>query len=81
MPKAFDIATEIAENPALQLGMVKQLLTENGSETNLVEVMQREGELLAKAYASAEHKEAVSAFIEKRAPDFRKAAQAGKVTD
>ena len=80
MPKAFDIATEIAENPALQLGMVKQLLTENGSETNLVEVMQREGELLAKAYASAEHKEAVSAFIEKRAPDFRKAAQAGKVT-
>ncbi len=74
MPKAMDLAREIGANPSLQLGMVKQLLTENGSETNLVRVMQREGELLNEAYASAEHKEAVAAFLEKRSPDFRRAA-------
>ena len=74
MPRALELAGEIAANPALQLGMVKQLLTANGSETNLVEVMKREGEMLAQAYASAEHKEAVSAFLEKREPDFRNAA-------
>ncbi|MBJ40486.1 MAG: enoyl-CoA hydratase [Gammaproteobacteria bacterium] len=71
MPKAMELAREIAANPSLQLGMVKRLLTENGSETDLELVMKREGELLNEAYASAEHQEAVSAFLEKRAPDFR----------
>ena len=32
----------------------------------------REGDVLAKAYVSAEHKEAVDAFLAKRQPVFRR---------
>ena len=46
------------------------MLTANGVETDIAKVQQREGEILAKAYASAEHKEAVEAFLAKRAPVF-----------
>jgi len=71
MDKAKAIAGEIAVNPARQLGMVKALLTENGSESDIDLVQKREGEALAECYVSPEHKEAVQAFIEKREPDFR----------
>jgi len=71
MDKAKAIAGEIAANPARQLGMVKSLLSANGSESNIDLVQQREGEALAKCYVSPEHKEAVQAFIEKREPNFR----------
>ena len=46
------------------------LLTENGAETDMGAVQRREGEALQRAYVSAEHKEAVSAFLEKRPPNF-----------
>jgi enoyl-CoA hydratase/carnithine racemase len=70
MPVAEEMAKTIAANPALQLGMVKQLLTENACETDLGLVQKREMERLAVAYESAEHKEAVTAFLEKRQPNF-----------
>ena len=44
----------------------------NGSETDISLVQKREGEVLAKAYASAEHREAVDAFLNKRAPVFKR---------
>ncbi len=71
MTRAKQIAREIAMNPARQLGMVKALLTANGSETDIDQVQKREGEALALCYVSPEHKEAVQAFIEKRQPNFR----------
>ncbi|HJL60583.1 MAG TPA: enoyl-CoA hydratase-related protein [Pseudomonadales bacterium] len=71
MSKAMEIALEIANNPSRQLGMIKTLLTENGSETNIDQVQMREGKALAECYVSPEHKEAVQAFIEKRPPSFR----------
>jgi 2-(1,2-epoxy-1,2-dihydrophenyl)acetyl-CoA isomerase len=71
MTRATSIANEIAVNPARQLGMVKSLLTQNGSETDINAVQQREGKALEICYTSAEHKEAVQAFMEKREPDFR----------
>jgi enoyl-CoA hydratase/carnithine racemase len=71
MDKATTIAREIAQNPARQLRMVKSLLGANGSESDLNAVQKREGEALAECYVSAEHKEAVQAFIEKRQPNFR----------
>ena len=71
IPTARNIAGEIARNPEPHLRWVKELITQNGSETNIKEVQRREGEVLAKAYVSAEHSEAVNAFIEKRTPDFR----------
>lgn len=72
---AQKLAGEIAQNPAPQLRWIKQLLTENGSETDLAEVQRRELALLQQAYDSAEHKEAISAFMDKRPPDFRAAAR------
>lgn len=72
MIKAKSIAREIAANPSPQLRMIKKLLTENGVESNLDLVQKREGEALAIAYKSREHKEAVQAFLEKRPPDFSK---------
>ncbi|HEX2849061.1 MAG TPA: enoyl-CoA hydratase-related protein [Acidimicrobiales bacterium] len=64
-------ARSYAENPTPQLRWIKQLLSENASETDLKLVQQRELAMLEKAYASAEHKEAVAAFLEKRPPVFR----------
>lgn len=70
LDKALELANAIAANPSPQLRWVKQLLTANGSSTDLDGVQQLEGELLAKAFATPEHKEAVAAFLEKRPPDF-----------
>lgn len=69
---ARKLALEIAANPSRQLRWVKQLLTENGSETDIKKVHEREGKVLAKAYESDEHQEAVAAFLEKRQPVFNR---------
>ena len=58
-------------NSDTALRYVKELLTLNAVETDISLVQQREGELLAKAFESPEHKEAITAFQEKRAPKFR----------
>ena len=70
--EASALAREMAANPAPHLRWVKELLTKNGSETDIALVQKREGEVLAKAYVSAEHKEAVDAFLNKRPPVFRR---------
>ena len=62
----------MAANPSRHLRWVKQLLSANGSETDIAKVQRREAEVLAKAYVSAEHKEAVDAFLAKRQPVFRR---------
>jgi len=68
--EAVELATRIAANPAPQLQWTKQLLIENALETDLEVVQQREMEVIARAFATPEHAEAVRAFIEKRPPDF-----------
>ena len=55
--------------------MVKELLTQNGSEADLDTILARETTALELAYKSPEHKEAVNAFMEKRKPDFRKVVE------
>lgn len=55
--------------PAVQFA--KRLLTMNGAEPDLALVEQRELDLLQQAYATPEHREAIAAFTEKRAPRFR----------
>ncbi len=74
---AKDAARAMGENPQGALRMVKQLLTQNASEGDTRLVQQREIAALTQCYASPEHKEAISAFLEKREPDF-KAARARK---
>lgn len=74
LDEATALAREMGANPSRHLRWVKELLTANGSETDIAKVQQREGEVLAKAYVSAEHKEAVDAFLAKRKPNFKRAS-------
>lgn len=71
LSEATELAREIAGNPAPHLRWVKELITANGFETDIKAVQKLEGEVLAKAYESQEHREAVDAFVAKRAPDFK----------
>ena len=68
---AMGLAADYADNPDPQLRMIKQLLTENGSETDLGLVQRRELAALSAAFKTPEHREAVDAFLQKRAPKFR----------
>jgi len=70
LPLALALAGEIAANPAPQLRMIKQLLSENGSATDLDAVQRRESDMLRECWKSPEHREAVAAFLEKRPPRF-----------
>ncbi len=72
LPTALELASEMAANPSRHLRWVKQLITENGSETDIRKVHEREGKVLAQAYVSEEHKEAVDAFMSKRKPVFKR---------
>lgn len=68
------LGREIAQNPARQLRMIRQMIRDHGPEQDITSVQRREGELLDECRASPEHSEAVDAFINKRAPDFHKVA-------
>jgi len=68
--QAIALAREIGANPAPQLRMTKQLLTLNGSATDLTEIQRAETRLLRECWETPEHKEAVRAFLEKRPPRF-----------
>lgn len=71
LERALAIAGAIAANPGPQLRMIKDLLTRNAAETDLAAVQQRETEMLRVCWKSAEHREAVDAFLHKRPPKFR----------
>ncbi len=68
--QALETAAMMAANPDRQLRMIKDLLSKNGADSDLDAVMEREYTYLFECYNSPEHKEAVNAFIEKRAPVF-----------
>ena len=70
LDEALGIAGEIGAHASPQLRMIKRLLTENAMETDLTEVQRRESELMRECWKSPEHAEAVSAFLEKREPNF-----------
>ena len=69
--EALELARMIASNPDPQLRMTKALLTRNASESDLDRVQALESEMLRECWKSAEHAEAVAAFLEKRTPKFR----------
>lgn len=73
LPVAHAHVRAMGENPQMALRTAKQLLTQNATETDLDEVIKREGRALRACYASAEHKEAIAAFMDKREPDFKAA--------
>jgi len=63
---ALEIAGEIAANPGPQLRMIKGLLSENATESDLALVQAREHELMRECWRSPEHREAVQRFLERR---------------
>lgn len=67
---ALEVAKEFAANPSPQLRMIKELLTQNGSDADFTAVQRREITALEQAYRTPEHREAVQAFLEKRPPNF-----------
>ena len=71
LDEALALGEEIAALPPTQLRLAKQLLHANAVEQDLDAVLTREGEALRQAYASPEFREAVTAFMEKRQPNFR----------
>ncbi len=75
LSEAVALAHRMGRNPRAVLLEIKQLVTDNAVESDLGVVQQREVAALARCYASVEHKEAVAAFMEKRAPDFKSARQ------
>ncbi len=65
-----DKAAHYARLPRAAVARTRRLL--KGDPTRLLQRIEEEQTELFKCFASEEHKEAVAAFIEKRAPDFSK---------
>ncbi|MGR8922039.1 MAG: enoyl-CoA hydratase/isomerase family protein [Gammaproteobacteria bacterium] len=70
---AREAARAMGANPRSAVAETKALLTSNLAEASLDAVQARENAALARSYATPEHHEAIAAFLEKRAPDYRKA--------
>jgi len=71
---ATALAEEIAAGPPIALAMMKTLLNKS-SNTSLDQMLEYEGNAQTLAYSTAEYREGVSAFKEKRATDFRRALE------
>jgi enoyl-CoA hydratase/carnithine racemase len=69
LPAAKALAQRIAANPPHALRMTKRLLRE-GRQTSLATLLEFSAGLQALAHATADHKEAVAAFLAKRPPEF-----------
>lgn len=69
MEQATALAERIARNPGPGLRMTKRLMRE-GQNMRLESLLEMAAGFQTIAHSSAQHKEAVNAFIEKRTPDF-----------
>lgn len=72
MVEAIAIAQDIAFNPAESLLAIKKLTWQNLDEGDIMTIHERERQEFAAAMARPAFKEAVSAFLEKREPNFHK---------
>ncbi|GLS98879.1 enoyl-CoA hydratase [Sphingobium jiangsuense] len=66
---AYEAAAEIAANPPHAVRLTKRLLRE-AQENSLSSVLNLSAALQASIHETRDHEEAVSAFLERRAPDF-----------
>lgn len=67
LPRALDVARRLAEKPPKALALSKSLLKDT---TAISARMKKEGELFVAQLASPEVAEAITAFFEKRKPNF-----------
>jgi enoyl-CoA hydratase/carnithine racemase len=70
MEAALTLARKIAANPGAVLRMTKRLLRE-GERSSLESLLELSAGYQAIAHKTSDHKEAVTAFIEKRPPQFK----------
>jgi len=76
LAEAQRLASRIAANPGPTLRLTKRLLRE-GQQMGLDSLLDLSAGAQAIAHKTAEHREAVTAFIEKRAPNFGSVAGSG----
>lgn len=69
LDEARALAAKIAANPGVVMRMTKRLLRE-GQQTSLETLLELSAGYQAIAHKTADHREAVTAFIEKRKPKF-----------
>ena len=67
--EAFALARQLAHGPALAQGLIKDNL-DDATTLGFADALDREAERLVRSTQSADHTEAVRAFVEKRAPRF-----------
>ena len=70
MPEAMKLAEEIAANPHEAIWAAKRLLHSNANETDLRKVVSLESYSIRERQTEPDHREAVTAFVEKRQPVF-----------
>jgi enoyl-CoA hydratase/carnithine racemase len=70
LPRALEIARSIAANPGHATRMAKRLLRE-GQDMKLGPLLELSAAYQALAHHTADHHEAIAAFVEKRTPEFR----------
>jgi 2-(1,2-epoxy-1,2-dihydrophenyl)acetyl-CoA isomerase len=70
MDETMALANEIASNPPSAVWAAKRMIHENAVESDLRRVVTREGYSIRAARGTPEHREAVTAFLEKREPNF-----------
>jgi enoyl-CoA hydratase/carnithine racemase len=73
LPAAMALAEALAHKPPASLRLTKRLLR-RATQALLAETMREEGRLFTERLASPEAREALTAFMEKRKPDFSRFA-------
>lgn len=72
LDRAVELGEMIAQHAPAAVARVKRVLDQNATDSDVQSVMLRENAQNAAARLEPDHKEAVSAFMEKRKPDFRR---------
>ena len=67
--EAFALAKSLADGPRAAQGLIKDNL-DDALDIDYATALHREAERLVRASRTADHKEAVAAFVEKRKPKF-----------
>jgi enoyl-CoA hydratase/carnithine racemase len=70
--KALAICQQFVNLPASTLRTIKSLINPPERQAKLLKVLNKEMHLFQEGLLSAEHREAIAAFFEKRMPDFLK---------